>query len=548
MTSRNLRTVARTLVGAVALAVAGALGCAGDASDGEAPTIEFASSSECIRFDGGFPSGLVSLPGDGGEAAVGQLNPTAVLGLDLDAEPPRLLARSDIPGIPTVGCGRCGGIARVDSDGDGIADACRSDEQGFRCFSPIAGELSALSATRVALSTSGYEQILFVDPRTSTPLPVELATPLASAGFDPADWPFWPSPGAPVIRNGISTRVCVYGVGLVDSTGETLGAAAGCDPGRAGFATGFTAGVALRRSRLFVATSNLIRSSRAQFAPGTLLVFDYDTSVSPPRARPAGGDAVIRLSGFNPTGVTAYQTPAGRDLILVGSTGAIALGSGSDLVRSDSLVDVVDAETLELIATIPLGRAGLGFSALAIDASRRLALGGAATTRALFGIDLAALDDPDLGSGSDPLPIVLDGSQPPFRDARVFTASAPFVLPTRADGAPANECTTQTSVAFSPRRARAVASDFCDGTMSVLDLALPASRATPLDPASILRLERVQNVAAPLVADAGPRLRAINRVFVRGGEPGIDYSGPDVFFSAGLPEASVCGVHIDAIE
>lgn len=530
---------------AVALALAG---CAGDASDGEAPAIEFSNSSECIRFDGGFPSGLTLLPGDGGEAAVGQLTPTAVLGLDLDREPPRLLARDAIPSFPEVPCGRCGGLARVDSDSDGEADACRSDALGYRCFSPVAGDLYAVDAGRVALSTSGYEQIVFVDPGTSRLLPVELDTPPASTEFEPADWPFWPAPGEQPVRTAISTRACVYVEGAVDSTGVPVGPSTSCDGLRAGFATGFTAGVARARGRLFAATSNLTSSSRARFDPGTLLVFDYDDTLSPPRAGPSPVRSVILLSGFNPTGVTAYRTPAGRDLVLVGLTGAIAIGTGSDLVRSDSAIDVIDAESLTLIATIPLGRAGLGFSELAIDASRRIALSGAATTRALFGIDLAALDDPDLGLGPDPLPIALDGSSPPFPDARLFTASDPFALPRRPDGPSPDGCATQTSVALSRGSELGVASDFCDGSLSVLAVELPASRTAALDPAAVLRVERVQNVAAPLVAENSDRLRAIDRVLIRPGIPGIDFDGPDVYFSAGLPEAAVCGTNVNAID
>ncbi len=535
----------RVLAFALSLSIGG---CAGDASDGESPTIEFSNTSECIRFDGGFPSDLVLLPGDGGEAAVGQVVPTAILGLDLDREPPRLLARDTIPGFPAVPCARCGGIARVDSDSDGEADACRSDSEGFRCFSPVAGNLFAVDATRIALSTSGYEQVVFVDPRTNALLQVELDPAVASATFEPSDWPFWPAAGDRPVRTAISTRACVYDSGLSDSLGDPIGPSTSCDGTRAGFVSGFTAGVARARGRLFVATSNLLRSSQAQFAPGTLLVFDYDDTSAPPRTRPDPDRSVILLSGYNPTSVTAYRTLGGRDLLLVGLTGAIALGTGSDLVRSDASIDVIDAETLDLIATIPLGRAGLGFSELAIDSTRRIALAGAATSRALFGIDLAALDDPALGLGPETLPIVLDGSDPDYPDARLYSASDPFVLPSRADGPAPGECTTQTSVSLSRDAAWGATSDFCDGTISVLALSLPASRATSLDLDTVLRIERVQKVAAPLVAESGDRLRAIDRVLIRPGEPGIDFDGPDAYFSAGLPEGAVCGMRINALD
>ena len=37
--------------------------CEGDGSGGAAPTIVFQSTSECLVFAGGFPSGFASLPG-----------------------------------------------------------------------------------------------------------------------------------------------------------------------------------------------------------------------------------------------------------------------------------------------------------------------------------------------------------------------------------------------------------------------------------------------------------------------------------------------------
>ena len=72
-------------------------GCEGDGSDGAAPRIDFQPTPDCIRFAGGFPSGFTLLPGADNEAAVVQFVPTVVLGLDLDAEPPRLLTDQAIP-------------------------------------------------------------------------------------------------------------------------------------------------------------------------------------------------------------------------------------------------------------------------------------------------------------------------------------------------------------------------------------------------------------------------------------------------------------------
>ncbi len=528
------------------LGLLAATGCEGDGTGGSSPRIEFSNTPQCIRFAGGFPSGFDSLPGSGREAAVVQFLPTAILGLDLNLEPPGLLASSSIPNLPTAGgCSGCGGLQGVDSDGDGVADLCRSQELGFGCLSPVAGSLLAIDADRVALSTSSYEQVVFFDPRDGRTSAVELETPPAGPGFDPSDWPFWPPPGQPTLRTGASTRVCVY-TSRPDSLGDPLGPNRFCDPGREGFVARFTSGSAVVGDRLFVATSNLLRSSQARYAPGTVLVFGLDRSVDPPRLRPDPDRSVVLTTGFNPTTLAPYVTPAGRRLLLVGVSGAIALGTGPGRVLTESAIDVIDADSGQLIATVPLGAAGTGDARIALDPSGRIALLGAFTSRAIYGIDLAPLDDPGLGLGPEPLPIRLDGSTPGFGDARLYDADSPFVLPKRPDGPPDSLCSTVTSVAISQEEPFAVTTDFCDGTITVLDVNVPASRSTPLDPTRVLSVDRTEPVVAPLVDDATGLIRAIDRVLIRPGRAGIDFTGPDVYYTAGLPEGAVCGVRINA--
>jgi hypothetical protein len=521
-------------------------GCPGNGSDGQSPQIRFMNSPECIRFAGGFPPGFTALPGSGRVAAVVLFFPTAVLGLDLDREPPGLLANSAIPNFPGVVCDRCGGIVGVDSDSDGVADICRSDEVGFTCLSPVAGSLAAIDADLVALSTSNYEQAVFIDPRDGTTRRVERDTAAASASFDPADWPVWPAPGVRPVRSAISTRACVY-TQKPDSLGVALGPNQFCDANREGFVTRFTSGTTVVGDTLFAATSNLLRSSQARYAPGTVLAFDLDTSANPPIVRPQADRAILFTSGFNPTSLAPYTTPSGRQLVLVGVSGAVAIGTGPDLVRTDSAIDVIDGDSRRVKATHPHGPAGLGATGIAIDPAKRVALIGAFTSRELFGVDLAALDDPRLGLGPETLPIVLDGTTPGFRDARIFDATDPFVLPKRPDGPADSRCSTITSVAISQVESYAVATDFCDGTISVLDIDVPPSRSTPIDSTTLLSVMRVEDVASPIVDTATGFTRAIDRVLIRRGRPGIDFTGPDVYFTAGLPEGAVCGVRINAL-
>ena len=532
---------ASSIVSLVALL---ALGCPGDGGSGKPPEIIFDSTPECIVIAGGFPSGFTGLPDPPGRAAVAQFIPTAVLGLDLETEPPQLLATQAIPGFPLLPSPSCGG-SRVDSDSDGRPDPDRSKELGFACSVPVPGALRSIEPNLVALAMSKYEQIVLVDPRDGTLQFAQLDTPVLATSFDPADWPFWPAPGDRPFQSGFSTRACVYGSGFVDHLGDPIGANTRCDAARNGFFTGFTADALRVADQLFVTTSNLNQLT-SSFQPGTVLRFDYDRSSDPPTVRPRAEGAILLTSGYNPTSLTPYMTPNGRNLVLVAVTGAIDLGTGADLVRTDSAVDVIDVLTGTLIASIPLGRAGSGLTGIALDSSGRLGLLGASTRRALFGIDLAPLDDPMLGLGPDPLPIRLDGSTPGFADARVFDADDPFELPKRTDGPSDSVCTTNTSVAIKQNGDFAVTTDFCDGTVSVLDLELPAARTTPIDRARVLRVNRVLNVAAPLIPSATGLPRAIERILIRPGTPGVDFQGPDVHYTLGLTEGAVCGVRIES--
>lgn len=521
------------------------LACPGDGSDGPAPILRFFSTPDCRVIAGGFPSGLTRLPARDDALAVVQFAPPAVLAADLDFEPPRLLAPAPVPPWPELASPRCGGL-RVDSDGDGRPDPDRSDELGFQCQSPAPGAVAPFGADRVLLTTSSYEQVLVVEPISGELRVVALDPPAAGPGFAPADWPFWPAAGVLPFQTGFSTRACVYDAAAVDSNGAAIGANRLCDAGRDGFVTTFTSDVAVAADRIFVATSNLIRATDARFAPGTVLVFDVDAGATPPRVGPHPTRAILRTTGYNPTSLTPWTTPSGRELILVGVTGAIAQGTGPGLVRSASAIDVIDATTLDVIATIPLGLAGLGFDGLAIDPTDRLGLIGAAVGRALYGVDLAALDDPSLGTGPQTLPIVLDGMTPGFPDARVYDADRPFVLPKRSDGPLDGVCTTQTAVDIQDQGRFAAAIDFCDGTITRLDLSLPGGRTTPLDPDALLRVDRSIDVVAPLVPTATTRLRAPADIRIRSGTPGVDFDGADVHFTAGLPTGALCGVRIDA--
>ena len=506
---------------------------AGDGGGGGPPVIEVGTGDPaCMGLNGAFPPGFDLIPGtplERVEGAVVQLAPEAVLGLDLSTVPPALLAQGAIPPLFPGG----------DSDGDGLSDGLASNAAGFGFRTALLGRLTAIGPTRALLSTTNYEQVAFVDPRTGETVPVRVETP---ASFALGAWPFLPPPGTGAIRTAVSTRVCAELAGAVDSHGDPVGSDARCPPAASGtsFATSLTAGSAVAAGRLFVATSNLTSSAQARFDPATVLVYELDLAMSPPLVRPHPSVPVLFPGGFNATQVTPYTTPSGRELVLVTQTGAIGAGTGAGNVFGDASVAAIDAAALRVVATIPLGAAGPSFEPIAIDASGRLGLLGSASQKVLFAVDLAPLDDAALYSGASGPPVVLDGTAPGLPDARVFTAAAPLALPDLTGGPPDTDCAGLTSVAAHATRPFAWATDFCDGTLTTL-LVDAAGAPVPVPP------DRVQIVGtetpfAPNVPSSIGLLRAPQAIRVRPGERGVDYEGPDVFVAVGLPDGAVCAL------
>jgi DNA-binding beta-propeller fold protein YncE len=239
----------------------------------------------------------------------------------------------------------------------------------------------------------------------------------------------------------------------------------------------------------------------------------------------------------------SHRTANGRELVLVMNTGAIALGTGPGNVKSEGFLDVIDAVTRTLVATIPLGLAG-PFNQIAIDPSGRVAVTGASSERLLYAVDLAALDDPRLYPASDPPPR-LDGTSPPFPDVRIFSAGNGFRIPARKNGADPSTCAGRTDVAFDNAGGQLFVTDFCDGTLSIVGVDLQGDPDVPV-PGDRFQLLRVEPVLAPVKPESIDELRAPSLIRVRPGRPGVDFTTPDVYFVAGEPEGAVCGVRIDS--
>ena len=525
--------------------------CTGTGSGGKKPIVEVSSlDPRCAPLGEAFP-GLDFLPDDSG-TAVAALSSTVIF-LDVNQEPPALLIEKDkTPKLP------------LDSDGDGTDDAnqrlCASDSFST---TPVFGAPYAVSENLVFVSAGQFEEVLFFEPPNGelTSLWVGNPNDAPNGSYFAEDYPYLPQAGMEEMRTAISTKTCIYlqsgpGGEPFDSAGFPIGQAPCCvrDPNAASYTTRTTAGMARASDHLFVATSNLLRAFTAQFLPGTVLVFEFDLNAQPPTIAPDAAVPVLFTTGFNPTGITAYRNDAGRELILVTVTGAIGGdgGAGAANVKTEGFIDIIDAASRRIVATIPLGLSGAAFDPLAIDAARRVAFFGATSQRHLYAIDLAPLSDESLYAKN--AVIWLDGSDPVFPDARIFTVDSPFEIPARADSPPPPSCVGFTSVGTGATGTSALVADFCDGTLTVIDIESPTGSCSgseadgvccnriPL-PGACFSLQRQENILAPITQSR--ELNAPSAVQARPGEPGVDYGGPDVYFIGGDP-GELCGIRVDS--
>jgi hypothetical protein len=474
-----------------------------------------------------FPPGLDWIGGADGIALVLSFAPAAAVPVDLEPVPPVAAAPGPFPDLSAS-------IA---------ADACSGSRP------PLLDGVTAPDGELAFVSASSCEAVAFVDPATGglRALSVEVPAQL------PADlFPFGPAPGASDLRVAISTRACVSPPPpALDSRGDPI--APGCRAGGPSHYTSFTSGAARVGDRLFVSTSNLGAGAGTldpQFLPGTVLVFELGDG-PPASIAPHPTTPILHTSGFNPTHVTPYRTPGGRALALVGVSGPMGLVTDDPLTPEreaggralgDAAIDVFDAEQLRLVATIPLGPAALAFDRLAIDPSGRIALVGSAIARDVFAVDLAPLD----ALASDAAWVRLDGVSGP--DAVIFDAAAPLELPALVGGAPPETCPGYVvGVDFSTDGARAYATDFCDGTLTVIGVGPGGDPPAPVPPGRFHILETLA-----LVSSVGPeglgRPRALGALRVRPGRPGVDFDGPELAFLVGLPEGLLCGVAAPAPE
>lgn len=545
--------VERTLTLAIALAGLALLGskCGeGDGSSGSPPTRIARSTGECVPIPDKYPSGFDWLPGDAGHVIAVSDGLPGALFFDMNGDRPELLGRGALGTIPP------------DSDGDGIVDEdrrlCNSDTKSKIA---VLGEPLGVSEQLAFIAASGYEQVMFFRAPNGELTHFEVTNPpdTLSGSYHGEDYPYLPETFG--LRTAISTKTCIY---LTDGPGTASdGAGVESDPccdrrsDVPSFFTAFTAGLVLAADHLYIATSNLdlAQHQLGRFFPGTVLVYDFDPLADPPAIQPNVDTPVLFTTGFNPTGVSRYLTPRGRELVFITNTGALRPAVGRENILTPSYIDVIDAASQRIVATIPMGLAGLSFDGLAIDPAQRVGLIGSWNLRVLYAIDLRVFDDESLYTQSEI--IRLDGSDPQFPDARIFDAEHPFEIPDRPDGPHPILCDGWTFVAISESGASAYVLEQCDGTLTqihLLDPALSCETANSSEaccdrvplPRSCFALGATRNLTEPFNT-VTPFDHAPSQIRVRPGEPGIDYSGPDVFYTVDLPDGKLCSLYVDSI-
>jgi hypothetical protein len=352
-----------------------------------------------------------------------------------------------------------------------------------------------------------------------------------------------PAPGSFAVRSGISTFACIAPdpPDAFDSNGIPIPPDPRCDPGAPSFLTSFTAGKAVAADRLFVATSNFVTDSR--YRPGTVLVYEWIAAAGQITVLPSIETPVLFTTRFNPTGLVRHVTSGGRELVLVTVTGALGPAPTGRRAVTEAAIDVIDPSVPRVAATIPLGFAGAGFGAAAIDPSGRIALFGSAVHRELYAIDLRALEDPRLYADDDDPPVILDGLAAGFPDARIFSADAPLVLPARVDRPSTPDCAGFTFVTTNSSGTEAYATDFCDGTFTRIRLDLGGASPIPFPPQRF----QIAGQTAPFAPNnAIGELHFPSVVATRPGRPGIDYTSPDVLVLVGQPDAQLCALRVES--
>ncbi|MGE0712381.1 MAG: hypothetical protein AB7N76_33030 [Planctomycetota bacterium] len=260
-----------------------------------------------------------------------------------------------------------------------------------------------------------------------------------------------------------------FAAGTLDSQGMDVGGQA--------LPMTYTSDAAISAGKLIFTSSNL--QSNQAYSPGTITAYDYD-----PQQNALSGGAFLVTSVMNPTGITRVQT-AGGELLLVTNSGPYGAAEGS--------IDVVDPQGFRMLGTIHFPSFSNPGGQVTISPDGKRGYVGSQSKAEVYVVDLEGLDSVIGAQGLD--------LSARFRGGFDLQSAAPanFVC----------------SVALSHSGNYLYAVSFNESALYVVDLVEGKTAAR------VAGFERSGSAAS--------YEGLANKIAVRQGVPGVDYSGPSIF-------------------
>lgn len=239
----------------------------------------------------------------------------------------------------------------------------------------------------------------------------------------------------------------------------------------------YTSDATVSAGKLILSASNL--DANFDYNPGAVVAYDYD-----PATNTLSGGAYVETSDFNPTALTRISTSQG-ELVLVTNTGPFGAPDGS--------IDVLDPTSLSRLGTIDFPANANPTGNLVVSKDGKRAYVGSQSSAQVFVLDLDGIESAFGQSNAD--------------------FSARFKGGYDLGGMATSHYVSSLALSHSERYLYAV--DFNESALYVIDLHEGSS-------------------AAKVEGFVRSGLRAnyeglANKVVVRPGEPGVDFSGPSIF-------------------
>jgi hypothetical protein len=423
----------------------------------------------------------------------------------------------------TPGGGRVSSFDVQSAPPTAVAEVATAFGLGGKLFPLTDGSGKILSTSTDGVS--GDEEVRRLDPLLATPAFETFRFLSTHPNFSRI------TPGTGV---SISTLACHdAAAGETDSTEMPI-MDGGCDTGSPGFETNLTSAATIVGDHLFVTTQNLGPESgegEPQYFPGTVLVYELNSAVSPVEIEPDPISPLVVLEGFNPTGVVPLSHPLllPEEYVLVLVSGAVAAvaveGAPTGVTlfesRTPASLQVINVGSLEVVATLPLTVAPI--AGLLLHPSGEVAVTGSLNSRTVYAFDL------------DELAAQVDAGIPTLTSSVLLPSTGFAPRTTSADD---SYCPGLIAgLAINDSGDKLFATDFCDGIVGVIGLDAAS------DPPSFSGVVERIFAAERIDQEEATAVKGLSSVAVR--PDGHSDAGADVFVLINQPEGMMCGLDID---